>query len=106
MRRSNYEIYRIISSISYIVRFWLCYLTIENVPIFSNELVAYFIGQIISIYFLLMVICYFIVGRLSYKLGSNDPSARSILYFLLYIAMVFILWIVLKLLVVLGVLPI
>lgn len=106
MRKSNYEMYIIISSTSYIVRFWLCYLTIENVPIFSNELVGYFIGQIISIYFLLMVICYFIVGRLSCKLGINDPSARSILYFLIYIAMVFILWIILKFLVALGVLPI
>lgn len=106
MRKSNYGIYKDIKSISYLVRFWLCCLTIENVSIFSNKLIEYFIGQIISVYFLLMVICYLVVGRLSLKLGIEGSSGKAVLYFAIYVIAVFTLWIILRFLTALGVIPI
>ena len=99
--------YPIVSSISLAVRFWLCYITIESLPIFSNDATGWVFGQIISIYTLFRIICYPIVGILSERLYISSATARSIMYFLLYIPLAGLYWVLLLLLThVFGVLPI
>jgi len=98
--------YPIVSSISLAVRFWLCYITIESLPIFSNDATGWVFGQIISIYTLFRIICYPIVGILSERLYINSATARSIMYFLLYIPLAGLYWVLLLLLTYFGILPI
>ena len=47
--------YKILSTISYIIRFWLAYITIEKVSIFKSEIINYFWGEVISVYTILIL---------------------------------------------------
>jgi len=97
--------YRSLSSVSYIARFILCYFTIETTPIFANSLIAWGLDQMISIYFVLLVVSYFIVGNVfKYERGST-PELGVILYFLTYVVLALILWVILTLLTAVGVIP-
>lgn len=99
--------YPIISSFSLIIRFWLCYVTIETLPVFSNEAIEWFVGQIISIYTIFRLICYPIVGVISRKIEIQSPAIKSILYFVLYLPLVGVYWLILLILThALGVLPV
>ena len=99
--------YQIVSTLSLIVRFYLCYITIEQLPVFANEAVGWVFGQVLSIYVLFRIICYPIVGALSEAFDIQSPTAKSIMYFLLYIPLAGLYWIALLLLThVFGVLPI
>jgi hypothetical protein len=98
--------YPLVSTLSLIARFYLCYVTIEQLPIFANDTTNWVIGQIISIYTVFRLICYPIVGVISSRLEIRSATAKSILYFLLYIPLMGVYWVVLLLLThVLGVLP-
>lgn len=97
--------YRFLSGLSYIVRFILCYFTIETTPIFANSLIAWGVDQMISIYFILLVISYFTVGSVfKYERGSM-PELGVILYFVTYVVLALVAWGILALLTAVGVLP-
>ena len=98
--------YKIVRSISQLLRFCLCYATIEQLPLFANEGATWLFGQIISIYTIFRLICYPTVGVLSRKWGIENPIARSIMYFIMYLPLIGIYWVVLRLLTWIGILPI
>ena len=62
--QKRYVMYKEISAISYAIRAYICYLTIETTPIFDNEGLTWLFGQIISIYTLFYLISYAAVGAL------------------------------------------
>jgi len=97
--------YRFLSGLSYIIRFALCYFTIETAPIFANSFIAWGVGQMISIYTVLLIISYFIVGNVfKYERGSL-PELGVILYFVTYAVLALILWGILAILTAAGVFP-
>lgn len=99
--------YPIVSSLSLIIRFWLCYVTIETLPIFSNEAVEWILGQVLSIYTVFRLICYPIVGMIAGKMEIESSTAKSVMYFFLYLPLIGIYWFVLLILThIVGVLPI
>ncbi len=99
--------YPIVSSASILARFYLCYITIEQLPIFANSSINWVFGQIISIYMIFRLICYPIVGRISQSFGIESAAAKSVLYLIIYLPLIGIYWIILLLLThVFGILPI
>lgn len=97
--------YGLMSLASFAIRAAICYFTIENTPIFHNPLIAWVVGQIISIYVILRLISYGIVGGVfGYERGS-DPTLGVILYFVVYVPLAFLLWGILALLTFMHVLP-
>lgn len=99
--------YQVVSSLSLIVRSWICYITIETLPIFANEAIEWVFGQIISIYVIFRLICYPIVGVLSRRMRIESSTAKSIIYSILYILLAGICWAILLILThVTGALPI
>ncbi len=98
----GYEIARLLS---WIIRWVICYFTIETTPIFQNSLIAYGVDQIISLYTVLWFVSYTIVGRVfNYKSGS-DPVLGVMLYAIVYIPLALLTWGILAILTALGVLP-
>lgn len=99
--------YPIVSAISFIARIYLCYITIEQLPIFANESINLVFGQVVSIYTIFRLICYSLVGRISQSFGIESATIKSVLYFILYIPLLGIYWLLLLLLThVFGILPI
>lgn len=97
--------YRLLSRVSLIVRFIICYFTIEAVPIFESELWTIILAQTVPVYSFLLAISYAIVGGVfGYERGSA-PELGVLLYFIVYIPLVLLLWGVLALLTEIGVLP-
>ena len=97
--------YRLLSTVSYIIRFWLAYITIEKIPIFKNEIINYFWSEVISVYIIIMLISYFITGKL-YSKNDMSSSVGVILYFFVYCILLFLYWLILLFLTWTGVLPI
>ncbi|OGL23629.1 hypothetical protein A2791_02195 [Candidatus Saccharibacteria bacterium RIFCSPHIGHO2_01_FULL_46_30] len=98
----GYEIARVLS---WIIRWVICYFTIETTPIFENSLIAYGVDQIISLYTVLWFVSYTIVGRVfNYKSGSA-PVLGVMLYAIIYIPLALLTWGILAILTALGVLP-
>lgn len=99
--------YPAVSTASLLARFYLCYITIEQLPIFANDAIGWVFGQIVSVYTIFRLICYPVVGLLSDYFDIQSASARSIIYFLLYLPLTGIYWLVLwSLTNIFGVLPI
>lgn len=100
--------YRIISTISFIVRYLLCFFTIEAVDILADAgaqvLWSFVFGGVL--YFIFNLICFPIVGAVSQKLGFESSAFKSFLYFVLYLPLVFVTYGILLLLTHFGVLPI
>lgn len=101
-------LYRFVSLISVIIRYLLCFFTIEKFPIFESEAAqtlwsALFGGVIYAVF---QGICYPLVGTISRKYQIHSSAFRSLLYFLLYIPLVLIAWVVLLLLTRFDILPI
>jgi hypothetical protein len=98
--------YNIISFASFVFRFWLCYLTIEAVPIFKSELLGLIIGQVMPVYGAMLLLSYFIVGNIiGYKRGSA-PLWGVLLYFIVYVALTLVLWVILQILTAASAIPI
>lgn len=101
-------LYRIVSTISFIVRYLLCFFTIEAVDIFADAgaqiLWSFVFGGVL--YFIFNLICFPIVGAVSQKLGFESSAFKSFLYFVLYLPLVFVTYGILLLLTHFGVLPI
>lgn len=100
--------YLLIKLVSYAIRYLICYFTIEAVPIFENETAqeiwnALFGGIIYTIFW---GICYPLVGFISKEKNIKSSSAKSILYFFLYLPLILMAYIVLQSLTHFGVLPI
>lgn len=97
--------YKLFSSASYLVRFWLAYITIEKISMFDCELANYFWGEVISVYTILMLISYFTAGKF-YKKGETPPTVGVLIYFVIYCFFLFGYWLVLQFLTWIGILPI
>lgn len=100
--------YPLISFFSYAIRYLICCFTIEAVPIFENEIAqeiwsALFGGIIYTIFW---GICYPLVGFIAEEKNIKSSSAKSILYFFLYLPLILMAYIVLQSLTHFGVLPI
>lgn len=87
--------YPFVSAVSFLVRFYLCYITIEQLPIFANDTVNWVIGQVVSIYVIFKLICYPIVGKVSDHFEMRSSTAKSVIYFLTYLPLIGLYWVVL-----------
>lgn len=96
--------YQLISGVSFIIRAYLCYITIENVPILANPFANSILWEVIPFYTVLMIISRSIVG-LFYSKGEA-PTLGAILYFFVYLVVLGITYIVMLLLTKFGILPI
>ena len=98
--------YEIARAISLAVRVLICYFTIETTPVFADEAIQWLLGQMASVYLLLRLVSYTIVGRvIGYEKGEA-PVPGVILYAMAYIPLSLVLWGVLWLLTWVGILPI
>lgn len=98
--------YPIISFASLAIRWYLCYISIETLPIASNAGINWLIGQVLSIYAIFRLICYLITGLLIEKWDIDSPTLRSVIYFFVYLPIVGLYWLLLWVLTnVFGVLP-
>ncbi len=100
--------YKIIKTVSFLIRYAICCITIEQIALFENEATQWFFSLFFGgvLYSILWAICYFFVGVISQKFSVDSSSAKSILYFVLYIALVLLIFGILKLLTYFGMLPI
>lgn len=96
--------YKLISLISFIIRAYLCYLTIDKIPILENPIANTILLEVISIYTILMVFTKKTVGKF-YTRGEN-PTFGAIAYFFIYIIYLGITYLILLVLTWLKVLPI
>lgn len=97
-------IYQLVSGFSFLIRAWLCYHTIDNIPILKNPIANNMLLEIISLYTILMVISRLEVS-IVYKKGSA-PTLGAILYFFIYLINLGIMYIVMSGLTAVGILPI
>lgn len=97
-----------IKLVSYAIRYLICYFTIEAVPIFESENAQKFWDALFGgiIYTIFWGICYPLVGFISKEKNIKSSSAKSILYFFLYLPLILIAYIFLLSLTHCGALPI
>ena len=95
--------YKMLSEISFIIRAYLCYLTIDRIPIIKNELLNYIFLEVISLYTVLMIISYIEVNII-YD-GEVETITGTITYFVVYIFNLGILYLLMLLLTKVGFLP-
>ena len=96
--------YQLLRVISFFIRAYLCYCTIDNIPILANPILNSILGEVISLYTILWAISYFIVGKFYDK--CSNPLLGVILYFIVYIIILGITCLLLLLLTFFGILPI
>lgn len=96
--------YPIIRFISFCIRAWLCYNTIDNIPILSNPIANSILLEVVSLYTILMVISRAIVGTF-YKHGAA-PVFGAIAYFFIYIVNLGIIYLLMLILTKIGKLPV
>lgn len=98
--------YQIASSISFIIRAYICYYTIETTPIFATNLQGFVLGQVISVYVFLGIVAYFIVGNIFHYERGSAPVLGVVLYGAVHLILVIICWGILAVLTIMGILPI
>ena len=96
-------LYLFVSTISFIVRAFLCYISIDTIPIFKNHIANNIFLEVISLYTLLMIISRNIVG-IFYRRGENPPLG-ALEYFFVYIVVLGVLFCLMLLLTMIGILP-
>ena len=96
--------YKFVSTVSFLIRFYLCYCTIDTIPILKNPLLNSILLEVISIYSILMVISRSTVGTF-YRKGENAIFG-VIAYFFIYIIYLGITYSILLFLTWLNILPI
>lgn len=99
------QMYKIASLVSFIIRAYICYLTIETVPIFQNEYIGWVFGQIVSLYTILWFISYLVVNRVFGYRRGEAPVLGVLLYAIVYIPLSLLLWLLLWALTLLNLLP-
>ena len=97
--------YKIFSMMSLLIRAVICYFTIETTPVFENSLIAYGVDQIVSLYSIMWLISYAIVGRVFGYQRSDDPTLGAILYFFVYTVVAMVTWGILALLTFFDIIP-
>lgn len=97
-------LYNIIRLISFAIRSYLCYLTIDNIPISENYLLNNMFLEVCSLYTLLWFISRIEVG-IFYSRGEA-PVLGSIMYFGVYLFNLGVLYLIMLVLTKVGVLPI
>lgn len=95
--------YKILSELSLLLRMYLCYLTIDNIPILKNELWNYILLEVISLYTILRIITYCEVGRI-YEKGDNSEFG-VIAYFFVYLINLGMMYVLMLVLTKFGILP-
>lgn len=100
------KMYPIISALSFIIRAYLCYITIDTVPIISNPLIQYLLTEIVSLYTILWALSYVTNGALIRKYDIQSKTMRAILYFFIYMFYLLVMFGILKLLTFVRVIPI
>ena len=103
-KKEGYAIYKFVSILSLVIRAYLCYCTIDNIPILANPIANTILLEVISIYTILMIITKKTVGKF-YTKGEN-PTLGAILYFFIYLIYLGITYAILLILTWLKVLPI
>lgn len=96
--------YKILSELSLLLRMYLCYLTIDNIPILKNELWNYVLLEVISLYTILRIITYLEVGKF-YDKGDNSEFG-VIAYFFVYLINLGLMYGIMLILTKVGILPI
>lgn len=96
--------YKIIRLTSFAIRSYLCYLTIDNIPIFENYLLNSMFLEVCSLYTILMIVSRLEVG-IFYNSGEA-PVLGSIMYFGFYLVNLGVLYLIMLVLTRVGVLPI
>jgi len=95
--------YKILKTISLIIRMYLCYVTIDNIPILKNPITNYIFLEVISLYTILRLITYFEVKIFH---DEHDLSEFGVIkYFFMYLINLGILYSVMLELTKIGVLP-
>ena len=97
-------LYKIIRLISFAIRAYLCYLTIDNIPIFENYLLNSMFLEVCSLYTILMIASRLVVS-IFYSKGEA-PVLGSIMYFGVYLFNLELLYLVMLGSTKVGVLPI
>ena len=98
--------YQIASAISLIVRAYVCYYTVETTPIFASDLKGLVLGQVVSIYVILRIVAYFIVGNVLHYEKGSAPTLGVMLYGIIHLILVMICWGILAILTMMSILPI
>lgn len=75
--------YKIVSTISFLIRAYLCYCTIDKIPILKNPIANTILLEVISMYTILMLITRAIVGTF-YRKGEA-PTFGAVAYFFIYL---------------------
>ncbi len=96
--------YPVVSLISFLIRAWLCYNSIDNIPILRNPVANSILLEVVSLYTILMVISRAIIGKF-YKKGEA-PAFGAIAYFFVYLLNLGIMYAIMLMLTKIGVLPI
>ncbi len=96
--------YNLVSALSFIIRAYLCYCTIDNIPILANPIANSILLEVISIYTILMIISRKTVGKFYSK--GEAPVFGAIAYFFIYIAYLGITYIIMWILTYIKFLPI
>ena len=96
--------YKILSELSFLIRVYLCYLTIDTIPILSNQLLNYILLETISLYTILRLISYYAVNRI--HSGEVESISGTITYFFVYIFNLGVMYVLLLICTKLGILPI
>lgn len=96
--------YKMVSAISFIIRAYLCYCTIDKIPILENSIANTILLEFISIYTILMIITRLTVGTFYNK--GECPTFGAIAYFFIYLIYLGITYVILLVLTWLKVLPI
>ena len=96
--------YKVLSELSFLIRCYLCYLTIDSIPILKSESLNYILLEVISLYTILRIITYLEVGSF-YTKGENT-SFGVISYFFIYIINLGIMYGIMLILTKLSILPI
>lgn len=101
-------IYKVIKTISFLIRYGLCCITIEQVLLFESETAQWLWSLIFggALYTVLRFFCYAIVGCIVKHFPAVSSSEKALMYFFLYIIVVFIIFGILKILTYFGALPI
>lgn len=96
--------YKIVSLISFLIRAWLCYNSIDNTPILKNPIANNILLEVISLYTILLLISRAIVGTF-YKKGEA-PIFGAVAYFFVYLVNLGIMYEIMLVLTKIGILPI
>lgn len=96
--------YKLVKLISFVIRAYLCYCTIDNIPILANPIANTILLEVISIYTILMIVTRATVG-IFYIKGEN-ATFGAIAYFFIYLIYLGITYLILLRLTWLKILPI